>query len=185
MTQSLTDHLLIAMPRLADPNFAHSVTYVCEHSEQGAMGIVINRQMDLSLAEILDHLEIERHDPRLEDRPVLAGGPVETERGFVIHTPPGDWDSSLRVSGQVAVTTSRDVLEAIGADRGPRHYRVALGYAGWSAGQLEKELGENTWLSTPATFELLFETGTDQLWNAAAGQLGVDINLMSGDAGHA
>lgn len=183
----LTDQLLIAMPRLDDPNFSHTVTYVCEHNDEGAMGIVINRPLDggLHLSDILEHLDIQVEDPRLHDQPVFSGGPVETERGFVIHTPTGRWDSSLHVTPEIGITTSRDILEAIARDEGPAQYRVALGYAGWGAGQLEQELSENTWLSTPATDSLLFDTDHDQLWEAAASQLGIDPRLLSGEAGHA
>lgn len=183
--QTLTNHLLIAMPALEDPNFSHTVTYICEHSEDGAMGIVLNRPLDLPLSDVLEHLEIPILDPRLSQQHVFLGGPVDMERGFVVHTPVGEWDSSMTVSADIGVTTSRDILQAIARGEGPERYRIALGYAGWGSGQLESELGENSWLSTPATPELLFATPPEQLWQAAASELGIDMTLLSQETGHA
>ncbi len=186
MTQSvnLTDHFLIAMPSLEDPNFFHSVTYICEHNEHGAMGIVINRPLDVGLSEIVRQLELEWQADQLE-RPVFLGGPVDTSRGFVLHSPPGDWEASLAVNEHIALTTSRDILQALGQGRGPERSLVALGYAGWGAGQLEAEMAANAWLSGPADAEILFELPPEQRWRAAAQKLGIDLALLSQDVGHA
>lgn len=182
---SLANQFLIAMPALADPNFVHSVTYICEHTEEGAMGIVINRPIDLTLGEVLKHMEIEP-EPGVEmDHQVLLGGPVQPEHGFVLHTPVGEWGSSLQVTDGIAVTTSQDILSAIARGRGPEHFVVALGYAGWGAGQLEQEIADNAWLSGPANPDILFQSPFDQRWPSAAALLGVDLNLLSSDIGHA
>ena len=182
---SLKNHFLIAMPTLTEGIFAHSVTFLCEHSEEGAMGIVINQPLELRLREVLQHLDIE--DSQLaHDEPVMAGGPVQTDRGFVLHTPTErGWDSTVQISEQVALTTSRDVLDAIAHQRGPAASLVALGYAGWSAGQLEEELVANAWLTLPADGDILFRTPIDQRLDAAAAKLGIDLALLVSTAGHA
>ncbi len=184
-TDSLTNHFLIAMPGLADPNFSHTVTYICEHDEEGAMGIIINRPMDMRLGEILGHMGIEASRPGIAERPVLQGGPVQPERGFVLHEPLGEWEATLRVTDRIGVTASQDILRAIAQDAGPERSLVALGYAGWGAGQLEQELADNAWLSGPATADIVFDVPFEQRWQAAATLIGVDLNLISGDAGHA
>ncbi|HKJ08934.1 MAG TPA: YqgE/AlgH family protein [Gammaproteobacteria bacterium] len=184
MADYLTNHLLIAMPTLADPNFSHTVTYVCEHNDEGALGIVINRPMDMRVREILSHLEIEPTRAEAADQPVYAGGPVQRERGFVLHEPLGHWEATLPVTDTIGLTASRDILAAIARGEGPPQHRIALGYAGWGAGQLEQEIVDNAWLSGPATARILFETPAEQCWQAAAGLLGVDLNLISGQAGH-
>lgn len=181
----LTNHFLIAMPALADSNFYRTVTFVCEHSAEGAMGIVINRATDLRLGDILVQLDIAAADQSLVERPVYLGGPVQNNRGFVIHEPLGNWESTLPVTDTVGVSTSRDILAAIAAHRGPDRYLIALGYAGWEAGQLEREMVENSWLSSPANREILFELPLDQRWTAAAGLVGVDLTTLSSEAGHA
>lgn len=181
---SLADQLLIAMPGLEDPNFSRTVTYLCQHSEDGAMGLVINRPLEFHLNEVLEQMEIETSDPRIDRVPVYLGGPVQPERGFVLHTPVGEWDSSIKLNDELAITTSRDILEAMAKGEGPEQYFVALGYAGWSAGQLEQEMVENAWLSGPAKQEILFELETGQRWTAAAAALGVDLTLISSVAGH-
>lgn len=180
----LSNHFLIAMPGLADPNFFHTVTFICEHDADGAMGIVINRPLDLRLADIVTHMDIQAN-PDTEQLPIFQGGPVQTERGFVVHTPLGGWEATLKVSDQIGVTASQDVLAAIAAGRGPKRSLIALGYAGWGAGQLEREIAENAWLSGPATPEVLFDTPIEKRWAAAAALLGVDMTLLSSDAGHA
>ena len=182
---SLKNHFLIAMPTLTQGFFAHSVTFLCEHNEEGAMGIVINKPMGLDLSEVLQHLEIE--DIQLDlDESVMAGGPVQTDRGFVLHTPTErDWDSTVQISEQIALTTSRDVLEAIAHQQGPAASLVALGYAGWSAGQLEEELVANAWLTLPAHSDILFRTPVEQRLGAAAAKLGIDLALLVPVAGHA
>jgi len=181
----LTNHFLIAMPTLADSNFYRTVTFVCEHSAEGAMGIVINRATDLRLGDILEQLDIAAADKSLVKQPVYLGGPVQNNRGFVIHEPLGNWESTLPVTDTVGVSTSRDILAAIAEHRGPDRYLIALGYAGWSAGQLEREIGENSWLSSPANRQILFELPVESRWSAAAGLVGVDLTTLSSEAGHA
>jgi putative transcriptional regulator len=182
---SLTNHFLIAMPGLKDPNFSRTVTYVCEHTEHGAMGIVINRPMDIRLGEVLEQLDIKPRADGVADLPIYLGGPVQTDRGFVIHTGPVEYDSTLAITPNLRVTTSRDVLEAIADGRGPAQRLIALGYAGWGAGQLEEELSANAWLSGPAADDILFSRSPGERWLAAANLLGIDLNLLSGEAGHA
>lgn len=184
-TDSLKDHFLLAMPTIEGGLFSGSITYMCEHGEAGAMGIVINQPLELSLTEIFDHLDI-AVAPDVEDGPVLAGGPVQVDHGFVLH--PADdkaWDSTLRVTPDIQLTTSQDVLKAIAANEGPEEFVVALGYAGWSAGQLEEEIASNSWLTLPADHRIIFDTAIDQRVAAAAAVLGVDMNLMTAEAGHA
>ena len=183
--QSLTNHFLIAMPGLEDPNFSRTVTYVCEHSEQGTMGIVVNRPMELQLGSMLEQLDIQVNSPGTASQPIYIGGPVQTDRGFVLHNGPQTWDSTLRITEGISVTTSRDILEAIALGEGPAATLIALGYAGWSSGQLEHEMVANSWLSGPANDEILFQTPSGERWQAAARLLGVDMNLLSGEAGHA
>lgn len=182
---NLTDHLLIAMPGLADPNFHHTVTYVCAHNEEGALGIVVNRPLDLPLEQIFEQMQIGCDSPAVNRLPVFSGGPVQRDRGFVLHRPAGQWASMLRVTDGVGLATSRDILEALACGRGPPQVLIALGYAGWDAGQLEQEMGENAWLSTPASPEILFEVPPEQRWRAAAGRMGIDLSLLSTDIGHA
>jgi putative transcriptional regulator len=184
-SQSLTNHFLIAMPQLQDPNFSRTVTYVCEHSEQGAMGIVVNRPMQLQLGEMLEQLDIHTTRRDALEMPVYLGGPVQTDRGFVLHSGDARWDSTLTIAPDVSVTTSKDILEAIADGQGPEHTLVALGYAGWAGGQLEDEISANAWLSGPATAEILFNRAPDERWQAAARLLGIDLNLLSAEAGHA
>jgi len=185
-TQSLSNQFLVAMPGLSAGNFDHSVTYLCEHSDQGALGLVINRPSELMLTEMLDHLDIEVSGIR-ESRspPVYWGGPVQPERGFVLHRPSGDWEASLHVGDDVSITTSRDILTAIGQGEGPGDFLITLGYAGWAAGQLETEILHNSWLNTPAEPDIIFRTPPQSRWAEAAKLIGVDVNLLSGDAGHA
>jgi len=184
-SDSLRDHFLLAMPSLSEGVFSQSITYICEHGESGAMGIVINQALDLSVAEIFEHLQIEpRGDFSAE--PVMAGGPVQIDHGFVLHRGcETSWEASLRVTDEITLTTSRDILRAIAAGSGPREHLIALGYAGWSAGQLEQELAENSWLTLPADSDIIFNTPAEQRVSAAAAQLGIDMNLISGEAGHA
>jgi putative transcriptional regulator len=182
---SLTNHFLIAMPGLQDPNFSRTVTYVCEHTDQGAMGIVINRPLEVRLGELLDQLEIKAVSPGVKEITVYQGGPVQTDRGFVLHTAGPTFDSTLNITSDISVTTSRDVLEAIASGEGPAQTLVALGYAGWGSGQLEQEMSANAWLSGPASQEIIFRMETSARWLAAAQLLGVDLNLLSGEAGHA
>lgn len=183
---SLRNQFLIAMPGMSDPNFAHSVTYICEHSDDGAMGLVINLPMELTLGEIYQQLDLAT-DHQSANQSAMAGGPVSTERGFVLH-PNNDrqrWQSTLAVSPSVALTASKDILESMSKGEGPAHYLVALGYAGWEKGQLEQEIADNAWLTVPADEQIIFHTPAEQRWSAAARDLGIDLNLISNTAGHA
>lgn len=173
------------MPGMADPNFSSTVTLICEHNADGALGIVINRPTDLNLAGLFEQLAVTHTDSVAAQTPVLDGGPVARERGFVLHEPGGEYESSVAVSSEVQLTLSRDVLDAIAAGHGPEKALVALGYAGWEPGQLEAEMLANTWLSVPATPEIIFDVPFSQRWLTAAEVLGIDISRMSPDAGHA
>ena len=182
---SLRNHFLLAMPSLTDAIFAHSITYLCEHSEQGAMGIVINHPLELCVEEILEHLNMSAAG-RLRETPVMAGGPVHMDRGFVLHRhSTHEWEATLDVTEEISLTTSRDILVSIADDKGPEDSLIALGYAGWGAGQLELELSENSWLTLPADSAIIFDTPYHLRISAAAALLGVDLNLISGEAGHA
>ncbi len=181
----LTNHFLIAMPALADPNFARTVTYICEHNADGAMGIVINRPLELSLGDVLGHMDITTEKSHVAQMPVVLGGPVQRERGFVLHQPAGDWEATLKVTDAIAITTSRDILSAIAEDSGPERMLIALGYAGWGAGQLEQEMADNAWLSGPANAEILFGMPYTERWEAAVALLGVDLSNLSDEVGHA
>lgn len=185
LATSLTNHFLIAMPGLQDPNFSRTVSYICEHNSQGAMGIIINRPMDLRLGDVLEQLDIEPKSLRVKNQIVYLGGPVQTDRGFVIHSGPDTFDSTLSVTSDIRVTTSRDILEAIASGTGPEFSLVALGYAGWTSGQLEEELSANAWLSGPADNETLFKRPASSRLQAAAQLIGIDLNLLIGEAGHA
>lgn len=180
----LNNQFIIAMPNLADPNFFHTVTYLCQHNEEGALGIVINRYAGMKLGEIFKQMDIRVTSPAAADTSVFAGGPVQQDRGFVVHTACGRWDATMSVSDSISLTTSRDVIEAIAIGEGPERYLVALGYAGWGEGQLEKEMLDNAWLNTPSGTQILFDTPINMRWAAAAGQIGIDINQLTAPAGH-
>lgn len=183
---SLSNHLLVAMPSLDDPDFAKSVTLICEHSaENGALGIIINKPLPMNLSEVFEQMRLKPAHQDLGAPPVLRGGSVNRDRGFVIHRPGGDWDSSHRISEGVEVTTSRDVLAAMARGVGPSDAFVALGYAGWEAGQLERELHDNAWFSLPIDNEILFATPLEDRWHAVWRRLGVDVGRVSHVAGHA
>jgi len=181
----LTGQLLIAMPSMQDPNFRETVTFICEHGEEGALGLVINRPLDIELGTVFEQLALPTADPDLAIQPIMQGGPVQTERGFVIHESGEEWETSANVFDKIRVTTSQDILTSMAAGKGPSRAIVALGYAGWGAGQLEFEIAENAWLSAPATSELLFDTPFDKRWKKAAELLGVDLAMLSVEAGHA
>lgn len=181
----LTNHFLLAMPTLEDPNFRRTLTYICEHTEYGAMGLVINRPLALTVGEVLQHLDIEPTATDLAQQPVHYGGPVEAERGFVIHTPVGHWEGSLRLSDHLAVTTSRDILEAMAQGTGPEQALMTLGYSGWGAGQLDAEMAHNAWLTCPADLDVLFSMPAEERLATAAARIGIDLSLMSSDPGHA
>lgn len=182
---SLTNQLLIAMPGMVDPNFSTTVTLICEHNDDGALGIVINRPTTLKLGGLFEQLAVENPDPDVADDPVLQGGPVGIERGFVLHGPEQSYESTLEVSDEIRLTLSRDIIDAMAAGDGPEHALVALGYAGWDAGQLEEEMLANSWLNVPATPEIVFDMPFADRWNSAARILGIDIASLPADAGHA
>ncbi|WP_166206857.1 YqgE/AlgH family protein [Cognatiluteimonas telluris] len=182
---SLANQVLIALPALADSPFERSVALICQHDEEGAMGVVFNRASEYTLGEVFQQMGIESADQALCAQPVLAGGPVHPERGFVLHDGEREWDSTLAIASRLYVTTSRDILEAIARGDGPAHATVALGCAGWGAGQLESELVDNSWLTAPADPELLFSLPLDARWRAAAGRIGVDMSRIADYSGHA
>lgn len=186
---NLQHHFLIAMPSLQDPIFRRSVVYICEYNDDGAMGIIINKPLEnLQIEGILEKLKItpEPRDPAIRlDKPVMLGGPLAEDRGFILHTPPTSFSSSIRISDNTIVTTSRDVLETLGTERQPSEVLVALGYASWEKGQLEQEILDNAWLTAPADFNILFKTPISDRWKDAAKLIGINILTMSGTAGHA
>lgn len=183
-TEGLRDHFLIAMPSLQDGYFGHTVTYICDHSDEGAMGLVINQPIDLTLEQMLRQLDL---DPAsdMTEQAVFRGGPVQPGQGFVLHSPEKAWNSTRKMNDGLALTTSRDILEAMATRQGPRQTLIALGYAGWGPGQLENEIAENSWLVTPASQAILFGLPPYERWNAAAQLIGIDMNLISQVAGHA
>lgn len=186
---SLCNHFLIAMPGLDDPNFQQTVSYICEHNDEGAMGIIVNRQTDVTFADLCEQLEIEITDADAVDYPIYHGGPVETERGFILHTPVGEWESTLKVSDDIGLTMSQDIIQAIadGYDsdnKPPEQFIITLGYAGWSEDQIEDEIAENIWLNVQANNDILFNTPVEQRWAAAAESLGINLQQLSSDIGH-
>ena len=189
---NLTNQFLIAMPGMADGNFAGSVVYLCEHNDRGALGLVINKPIDITLQNLLEKIDLTLapgQQPDLGRQPVYFGGPVQTERGFVLHDDePADgarFSSTLKVPGGLAMTTSKDVLEALAAGHGPRRVLVTLGYSGWTAGQLEDEIGRNGWLTVDAEPQVIFDTPVAQRYTRALGLLGIDPRMLSQEAGHA
>jgi putative transcriptional regulator len=180
----LNNQFIIAMPGLLDPNFHHTVTFLCQHTKEGALGIVINRSTEMKLGEIFKQMDIHAASLLASETPIYAGGPVQQDRGFVVHTKCGEWDMTMPVSDDISLTTSRDVIEAIAAGEGPEKFLIALGYAGWGEGQLEKEILNNSWLNTPYEQQILFDTPVSQRWNAAASQIGININQLTTPAGH-
>jgi putative transcriptional regulator len=182
---TLTGHFLIAMPNLADPPFSRGVAFLCQHDENGAVGLLVNQLSEYRFGDVLAQMRLDCVDSELADAPVLIGGPVQQERGFVLHREPGYWEASYRINTEWSVTTSRDILVAMAAGEGPRQAVMALGYAGWDAGQLEQELMANAWLTTEACGRVVFDTPLEERWSAAAGLVGVDPRQLSGYAGHA
>lgn len=184
---SLQDHFLIAMPSMMDPNFVKSVVYICEHTPDGAMGIVINLRLNIELGDVLENMNIQTQDRKLMHAPVLAGGPIQQERGFVIHrlNLKEHWESSLALNQKIGITTSKDILEAIADHHGPQDAIIALGYAAWESGQLEKEIAQNSWLCGPADPQILFDIPIEHRWRAAGALLGVDMDCLSLEIGHA
>jgi putative transcriptional regulator len=186
---NLTNHFLIAMPNMADPYFAKTLTYVCEHNDQGALGIVVNRPIDMTLQALFERLSLKLKDQACADAPIYFGGPVQTDRGFVLHLPAGEWQSTLKVSCGVrdalGLTTSKDILEAVGRGEGPSKMLVSLGYSGWSAGQIEHELKQNAWLTVEAKDAIIFDLPADERLAAAMNLLGLDYARLADQAGHA
>ena len=184
-TLNLTSHFLIAMPAMADPYFAKSLTFVCEHNDQGALGVVINRPIDLTLRSLFQQVNIPLTESALAAMPVYFGGPVQVDRGFVLHQPLGQWQSTLAVDDNLGLTTSKDILEALSEGHGPRKLLVTLGYAGWAPGQLEHELAQNAWLTVQAKPEVIFDLPAEERLSAAMSLLGIDFAKLSDVAGHA
>ena len=164
---NLTHHFLIAMPAMADPHFARSLTYICEHNDQGALGIVVNRPLEMSLQTLLEQVSIPLESPAFKAIPIHFGGPVQVDRGFVLHTPLGQWQSTLGVGSDIGLTTSKDILQAAARGEGPRQLLITLGYAGWAPGQLEEEIKAKSWFLIPADKELIFDKKTEQKWQRA------------------
>ena len=185
MAIDLTHHFLIAMPNMVDPYFAKSLTYICEHNDQGALGVVVNRPIDLSLQALFERINLQLEPRELHGIPVYFGGPVQTDRGFVLHKPVGEWHSTLKVRDSLGLTTSKDILEAVGRGSGPAKMLVTLGYSGWAAGQLEHELGQNAWLTVEAGEQIIFDLPAEEKLPAAMELLGVDFASLSEDTGHA
>ncbi len=186
---NLTNQFLIAMPGMADDTFAGAVVYLCEHTDKGALGLVINKPIDIKLKNLFEKVELTLEREDLADEPVYFGGPVQTERGFVLHeklSDTGSYSSSLQIAGgELEMTTSKDVLEALSNGVGPRKVLVTLGYAGWGAGQLEDEIGRNGWLTVGAAPEVIFDTPVEQRYDRALQLLGIDPRMLSQEAGHA
>lgn len=182
---TLKNQFLIAMPHLENSGFSNTVTYLCEHNDEGAMGIIINRPTEIALADIFKQLDISTESGASAATPIFAGGPVETNRGFILHRSDPRWDASVTIADSISLTTSKDILSAMAAGEGPDDCLVALGYAGWDAGQLEDELANNYWLTVPATTDIIFSTPYQMRLEAAAGLLGINIAQLSMQAGHA
>lgn len=188
-TGYLTNQFLIAMPNLLDPSFFHSVTYICEHNEKGAMGIIINQPVELTFGELMAQLGENVPAQIGDQKTIYRGGPVEMERGFVLHQPIGKWESTMAITDEIGITTSNDIITAIAKSTpeptAPSDYMIALGYAGWGPGQLEREILDNSWLSCEGDPSIIFHTAPDLRWEAAASLIGVNIHQLTGDAGHA
>ena len=185
MELNLSRHFLIAMHHLNDPIFSRALAFVCEHSERGAMGVIVNRPLGMTLSTLFEQIDIELHRPDVAELPVCFGGPVQTDRGFVLHEPLGNWQSTLTVSDEMGLTTSKDVLLAVGDGGGPERVFVSLGYAGWESGQLEAEIARNDWLSVEADPKIIFDLPADERYTAALNLLGIDLAMLSEEAGHA
>ena len=191
---NLTRHFLIAMPAMTDPHFAKTLTFICEHNDQGALGVVVNRPIDLTVHALLEQIDLKPQRPQRPQRPqsdvtqsmpVHYGGPVQTDRGFVLHSPAGSWQSTLAVGESIGLTTSKDILQAVAQGEGPPQILVTLGYAGWAPGQLEREMAQNAWLTVQADPRILFETPAELRYDASLKLLGIDLAMLSDDAGHA
>ena len=181
----LTDHFLIDMPNMADPYFSRTLTFICEHNVQGALGLVVNRPIDMTLAALFERLNLETGARGLAETPVYFGGPVQTDRGFVLHAPIGKWSSTLPVYERLGLTTSRDILEAVSHGTGPARMLLTLGYSGWAAGQLEHEIKQNAWLTVAAQDSIIFDVPAEERLPAAMELLGVSYATLADEAGHA
>ncbi|BFM50530.1 YqgE/AlgH family protein [Marinomonas sp. THO17] len=181
---SFKNHFLISMPHLDDPHFEHTVVYLCEHTPVGAMGIIINRPSNIEFRELAKHLAMTIEDPKLITEPIYTGGPVEAERGFILHTADKEWGNTLKVTSQVSLSASLKALEDIAKGKGPNAFLVTLGCAGWDAGQLEAEIANNDWLVCEADLDVLFNTPSELQFSAATKVLGIDMTKLSPDIGH-
>jgi putative transcriptional regulator len=182
---NLTRHFLIAMPAMADPHFSKTLTFICEHNDQGALGVVVNRPINMTLQALLEQIEIKSTTLDVRGMPVHYGGPVQIDRGFVLHAPTGKWQSTLPVGESIGLTTSKDILQAVARGEGPEQILVTLGYAGWAPGQLENELAQNAWLTVAADARILFDTPAEERYEAGLKLLGVDLGMLADGAGHA
>lgn len=186
---SLANHFLIAMPAMTDPNFARTLTYLCEHNTEGALGIIVNKPIDINLGMLFERVSVPlaqgENQVKYQDLPVFFGGPVQTDRGFVLHRPVGDWQSTLNVTDEIGLTSSRDILQSMSDAGEPSEVLVSLGYAGWAAGQLEWELSQNAWLTVAADPEIIFDLPPEERLPAAMQLLGIDFARLSDVAGHA
>ncbi|NLS12877.1 YqgE/AlgH family protein [Vibrio sp. SM6] len=186
---NLKNHFLVAMPGMKDPYFEHCVIYICEHNDEGAMGLMINAPIDITVGNMLEQVDVHSPHPQLMveslKMPVYNGGPVAEDRGFILHRPHDDYESSIQMTDELTVTTSRDILSVLGTEAEPRSYLVALGYSGWSAGQLETELAENSWLTIEADAQIIFDTPITERWSKAVQKLGFDAAQLSNQVGHA
>jgi putative transcriptional regulator len=182
---NLTDHFLIAMPAMTDPYFSRTLVYIAEHNDQGALGVIVNRPIDMSLATLFEKIDLPLEAQGFADLPVFFGGPVQTDRGFVLHRPVGEWQSTLAINQHVGLTSSRDVLQAVAREGQPQDVMVTLGYSGWSAGQLEQELAQNAWLTVPAEARILFDLPYEERLASAMETLGIDFTNLAENAGHA
>ena len=185
MEMNLSRQFLIAMPGLTDPIFSRALAFICEHGERGAMGIIVNRPLGMTLSTLFEQIDIDLHRLDVADLGVCFGGPVQTDRGFVLHEPLGSWQSTLAVSDELGLTTSKDILLAVGEGEGPERLFVTLGYAGWEAGQLENEIAQNSWLTVEADTKVIFDLPPEERYGAALALLGIDMAMLSEEAGHA
>lgn len=184
--RSLQNLFLIAMPRLTDANFARSVVYICAHNAEGAMGVMVNRPLQgLQVQDVFSQMHIKLEYPKhLSGQEVYFGGPIQPERGFILHRPNGAWESSIITSPELALTSSQDVLQSIAKGEGPEEFIITLGYAAWNNGQLEEEIAHNFWLTAHVDPDILFKIPSEERWRAAVALLGVDVSYLSGESGH-
>lgn len=184
-TTQLTHHFLLSMPNMSDPIFSGTLLFVCEHTKDGAMAVIVNRPLGITLPALFSQLKIDFSHSTAKDLPVYFGGPIQTDRGFVLHQPLGNWQSTLAVSDKMGLTTSKDILTAVGIGTGPEALFITLGYAGWEAGQLEHELSQNAWLSVEADPAIIYTVPSDERYNAALKLLGIDRGMLTAEAGRA